>query len=394
MRFESHQCWFPKDEELPSDYEDASAISERKGRVVVADGVSSAIFSRAWARLLTRTAVESSPLFTDDCELTTWVGQLQKTWREGINFSALTWFQKPKATTVGAQCTLLVLDIEPFPIEPRDDCLNQSDAEEKNKPTADYRLTAHAIGDCCLFIIRNGEKILSFPMTRSETFADPPHVISSIAKDAAYADKFQHLDTHCHVGDIVAVCTDAVGLWAMQEYESGRSVEWMRYWKDDPSWQADIQMLRKMSTSDQGNRMRVDDCTLLLLRVISESVNESEPQLQPDRSDEPFVLYGAENVAETEVASASETAGEAASSAATIAKDMVFVTESGPLDAPQANEELAGTHDEIPPSHDAHRDSELPVQGEATDALATGNESNPLPALTSRKRLLWMLGLK
>jgi hypothetical protein len=42
--------------------------------------------------------------------------------------------------------------------------------------------------------------------------------------------------------------------------------------------------------------MRIDDCTLLLLRVVAEAVEESEPDLQPDRSDEAFVLHGAESV--------------------------------------------------------------------------------------------------
>ena len=61
MRFRSHQCWFPKEAETPQDYEDASAHSEKLGRAVIADGVSTAIFSRTWARLLTRTSVTTPP---------------------------------------------------------------------------------------------------------------------------------------------------------------------------------------------------------------------------------------------------------------------------------------------------------------------------------------------
>ena len=77
MRFRSHQSWFPKEIDFPREYEDASARSEKLGRAVIADGVSTAIFSRTWAQLLTRTAVANPPPITDDAGLMSWVGDLQ-----------------------------------------------------------------------------------------------------------------------------------------------------------------------------------------------------------------------------------------------------------------------------------------------------------------------------
>ncbi len=141
MRFRSHQCWFPRDADLPGEYEDASARSEKHGQAIVADGVSSAIFSRAWARLLTRSAVAEPPDLTSEDVIQAWLMPLQQEWRKGINFAGLPWHQKPKATSIGAQATLLAVAVEPF----------ADDAEA----AGEYRLRASGIGDCVLFVIRD-----------------------------------------------------------------------------------------------------------------------------------------------------------------------------------------------------------------------------------------------
>jgi hypothetical protein len=276
MRFRSHQCWFPKDAEFPGEYEDASARSEKHGRAIVADGVSSAIFSRAWARLLTRSAVAEPPDLKSEDAIQAWLVPLQQEWRKGINFAGLPWHQKPKATSIGAQTTLLMVAIDPL--------------ADGGDPAGEYRLRASGIGDCVLFLVRDGRKAFSFPLTSAAEFAEPPQIFSSIAKGIAYVDKFRHLDDRCRIGDLLVVCSDAVGLWAMEEYEAGREVDWMRYWENDEAWQADIQALRERRADEHGNRMRVDDCTLLLLQVVAEESLPEEPDVQPDRSDEPFML--------------------------------------------------------------------------------------------------------
>lgn len=279
MRFRSHQCWFPKDADFPGDYEDASARSEKHGRAIVADGVSSAIFSRTWARLLTRSVVAEPPNLRSEDAIQAWLAPLQQEWRKGINFVGLPWHQKPKATSIGAQTTLLAVAVEPL--------------ADGGDPAGEYRLRASGIGDCVLFLVRDGRKVFSFPLTSAAEFAEPPHVFSSIAKGVTYADKFRHLDDRCRIGDLLVVCSDAVGLWAMEEYEAGREVAWMRYWGNDEAWQEDIQVLRERRSDEYGNRMRVDDCTLLLLQIVAEEALADEPDVQPDHSDEPFVLFGA-----------------------------------------------------------------------------------------------------
>lgn len=282
MFIRAHQCWFPKEVESPNEYEDASACSERAGRVVIADGVSSAIFSRDWARLLTRTAVIDPPDTYDSQKFLEWVKPLQDAWRDKVDFQTVSqdWRRGPKLKSTGAQSTLLILEV---------DCPDDEDGHNEN----DRRLRAHAIGDCCLFLIRNSEKVLSFPMCDADAFAEPPHIISSINKKAEYAEKFCHLEDYCQIGDLIVVCTDAIGLWAMEEYQRGNQIDWLRYWDHDSAWQSDIQELRDRSPKDTRGRMRVDDCTLVLLKVISEEVPRETLPIQPDRSDEPFELLHA-----------------------------------------------------------------------------------------------------
>ena len=279
MRIRTRHLWYPKDPLLPRDYEDAAAVSEKYGRVVIADGVSSAIFSRAWARLLTRSAVSALPAFADDSTFTGWVTSLQKQWRAGIDFANLHWAQKPKVASVGAQSTLLFVEITPRPEE---------EGESKGSPTA--RFEARAIGDCCLFLIRDGVLQFTFPHASAAAFEASPQAISSIRKNVSYGADIQVLESTCLSGDLVVICTDAVALWAVAEYERGNRVDWMRYWDDESAWQHDIETLRARSPDDDGGQMRVDDCTLVLARVVDEPVAESEPDVMPDPSDEQFTI--------------------------------------------------------------------------------------------------------
>ena len=278
MRFQARQLWFPRDSGSPRDYEDASSHSEALGRAVIADGVSSAIFSRLWSRLLTRHALRFPPPVATDEAFMEWLAPLQRSWGsdDAILKARGDWARADKLRSIGAQATLLAMDIEPLATQP-------------NEP-AEYRLRVCAIGDSVLYLVRDGKKLFSFPLAESADFAMPPNVVSSIARDVSYAGRFLHLDERCREGDLLVLCTDAIGKWSMQEYEAGVDVDWMRYWDDTSAWQEDIQRLRAKHPADPGNRLVVDDCTLLLMMVVPETILTAEPFAAPDRSDEPFVL--------------------------------------------------------------------------------------------------------
>lgn len=279
MWFESRHLWFPKDPSLPGDYEDALAVSQSRRAIAIADGVSTAIFSRRWSELVTTKAILEPFSFTDDLDsdsdrLCIWLEDLQKTWRSDVKPNSLPWHQQPKAVSIGGQTTLLFASLN--------DVSDQSD-EAPHGTEQRSKLRVDAIGDCNLFLIRDGQKTQSFPIQTSDAFSEPPNVISSITKPGAIADHFQSLDTDCFEGDLLVFCSDAVGLWATRSYEQGDQVDWLKYWDNPIEWQQEICTARERSPSDP-MRMRVDDCTLLLLKIIKEKPKQIDEDLFPKDS--------------------------------------------------------------------------------------------------------------
>ena len=83
MSFHRRIFWFPKAIEKAESYEDAFAPGP-DGTSAVADGVSSAIYSRQWAQRLTKKAVESPPDEWSPQGLTPWLEPLREAWRAEI----------------------------------------------------------------------------------------------------------------------------------------------------------------------------------------------------------------------------------------------------------------------------------------------------------------------
>jgi hypothetical protein len=275
--FEFRHLWFPKDPSLPGDYEDALAVSQSRRTIAIADGVSTAIFSRRWAELVTTKAILEPISFTGDLDadsdrLSIWLEDLQKTWRSDVKPNSLPWHQQPKAVSIGGQTTLLFASLS--------ECEDQEDEHAHEAGQLRSKLRVDAIGDCNLFLIREGQKILSFPIQTSEAFSEPPNIISSIARPGATADQFKSLDTLCSKDDLLVFCSDAVGLWATRLYEHGEEVDWMKFWGNPTAWQDEIYTGRLRLPSDP-MRMRVDDCTLVMARLVNESPEQMAADIFP-----------------------------------------------------------------------------------------------------------------
>ena len=155
MWFEPRHLWFPKDPSLPGDYEDALAVSQSRRTIAIADGVSTAIFSRRWAELVTTKAILEPISFTGDLntdseQLSIWLEDLQKTWRSDVKPNSLPWHQQPKAISIGGQTTLLFASLNDLP--------DRSDEDTHGTEPLRSKLRVDAIGDCNLFLIRDGQK--------------------------------------------------------------------------------------------------------------------------------------------------------------------------------------------------------------------------------------------
>ena len=246
MFFEYRTFWLPKDVQQPHGYEDAFEIDAAGGKAAICDGVASSLFSGRWASILAKAAVFDTPTVTDPASLEEWLRQQRELWSASVDQGALAWHQKAKLLD-GAASTLLWVEIA-----------GQDAPDGTVRPR---RLRCYSIGDCCLFHIRRGMLLQSFPIEDSSRFDDHPKVVRSVFKRSEVAS-FEAMETQCHPGDLLVLCTDAVACWTLRQVEAGVPVDWNAYWQLAPAdWQQWMVQLRAE------HQIRYDDSTAVLLRV-------------------------------------------------------------------------------------------------------------------------------
>jgi hypothetical protein len=251
VRFQAQTFWLAKDVEDPDQYQDAFELDAERGIAAVADGVSSAIFSGPWARVLTQAVVAEPPPLEDPEAFQAWLARQRECWSSQIDTSRLTWYQRPKMVD-GAMTTLLWIELTPLELG-------------ENGLATSYQLRAYAIGDTCLFHLRDGQTLTMFPLARSEEFGLNPAVVGSIDRKRDHLLEFKAWEATCLPNDLLVLCTDAIALWAYHLAEAGEPVNWENYTTlSDEQWREEIALHRQQS------EMRFDDCTLVLLRVIEE----------------------------------------------------------------------------------------------------------------------------
>lgn len=241
MLFEHRSFWLPKDVRHSGEFQDAYDLDPQRGIAAIADGVSSGIFSAAWAKLLTQSVVAEPPKLGDNGALSGWLATERKAWREPIDEENLPWFQKPKLQQ-GAYTTLLWVQLEQYGDE------------------LEYH--AAAIGDSCLFHLRGECLLTAFPMENSAAFAEDPVVIGSVNRKQDHLLEFQECRDAVRPGDLLVLATDAVAAWVMSEYELGRTPQLDAWWgMSQEAWRGMILELR------DENQLRYDDSTVVLLKI-------------------------------------------------------------------------------------------------------------------------------
>jgi Protein phosphatase 2C len=246
--FDARIFWLPKDLGFPQEYEDAFAVNAESGVAAVADGVASGSFSGKWARILTESAVAGMPDGLDADSLRTWLTPQRDAWGRQIDMSRLGFFQKERLKqTGGGYSTLLWVKLFLSPEEPE---------------SCNYLVRAAAVGDSCLFHVSGGQVLQSFPLKAAAEFEADPLTICSRNWNRDHLLEFQTFEGCCKPGDLLVLCTDALAKWAISCAEGGSGPCWEDYWSiGDEEWQQHIQALR------EAHAIRVDDTTLLLLRV-------------------------------------------------------------------------------------------------------------------------------
>ena len=181
-----------------------------------------------------------------------WLRRQRQRWQASIDTTSLAWFQKAKLPQ-GAFSTLLYV--------------RMSAGRRRHGPAASAAIGCRPspLGDSCLFQVRGGELVRSFPLERSEQFDADPIVLGSIDLKRDHLLEFAFLDEMCYPGDELILCTDAVAEWAVRGYETGDPPVWSDFWQmSEDDWRSGVAWLR------QERQMRIDDATMLMLRVVDE----------------------------------------------------------------------------------------------------------------------------
>lgn len=245
------------------EYEDSSYILSKdssKGHGIywyaVADGATESAFAKEWSRELAKAYCKDK--LCNKNVFTNYLETVQANWQKGIdsNANSLPWYALEKAQS-GAFSSLLGLKI-----------YNQGVWE------------TIAVGDSCLFQVRQNQLVKSFPIEHSTEFNNRPFLISSLnSKNSQLAQNTKFFEDEWKIGDSFYLMTDALSCWFLEEYEKGNS-PWLTLndFNNDKKYEYLLNKLRKhqkyegdfkekINNLRLNKQIRNDDITLIIITL-------------------------------------------------------------------------------------------------------------------------------
>jgi hypothetical protein len=179
----------------PDEYEDACAGNLDLGRFAVADGATESSYAGLWAQMLVKEFVSTPSL--EPSTWATWLPEIQKRWEQAVGHQQLPWYAEIKWQQ-GAFATFLGIVVQP------------------------PRWQALAVGDCCLFHIRQQRLCQAFPVQCAHDFSNSPWLIGSrgFTPDMMVVRELR-LEGEFQAGDRLWLMTDALAQWFLQLTEAG-----------------------------------------------------------------------------------------------------------------------------------------------------------------------------
>lgn len=162
--------------------------------IAVADGATEGVYSRAWANALVNAVTPEWPQLSE-AELSARLQQLRQTYQPLPPGQEMAWNVKTKWMTEGSCATLL--------------------ASTVTVAGESIELRAVAVGDCCLLVLRaDGSAAQAFPVATAADFNTSPVLVRSLFQPQLEYRRLPPMSLQ--VGDVLLVCTDAVGKWALE----------------------------------------------------------------------------------------------------------------------------------------------------------------------------------
>jgi hypothetical protein len=252
MRVSAEAFWAEKAGNSPNEFEDSfypqDPLIAEEGpsfRFAVADGATDTCFSGVWARQLVKAYCEG--LFEAD-HLAHSLPKLQECWREEVlRKGSLPWYVEEKIQE-GAFAALVGLTLEGSPESP-----------------AEGTWRALALGDSCLFHLRDRDVLQSFPVDDPRFFTNSPLLLSSRPDRNQCALKNLCVDRgEWKAGDSFYLMTDALACWLLQQLQ-GKRVPWNRLEDFDRRRKRFRPWIERL----RGNKvMRNDDVTLVRIEIV------------------------------------------------------------------------------------------------------------------------------
>lgn len=272
MRISIQSFWSPKSGNTLQEYEDDYDFSYNRDvrgrretkphfatltrtmarpRFAIADGATESSFSGLWARQLVETYVDKAP--EKPVTLRKWVEQCSLVWKQHVATLQLPWYAQNKVQQ-GAFAALLGLNLRP--------------PESETLPGGVW--TALAVGDTCLFQIRQNELLRRFPIQYAAQFGYRPILLSSIpeknhsvwAADADMCDSGAWLP-----GDTFFLATDALAQWFLVEFEQGHTPWQTLHETAERATALADSFPQWVEAQQQAGALRNDDVTLLVITI-------------------------------------------------------------------------------------------------------------------------------
>ncbi len=247
--------WMAKAGNRPEECEDSYAFDPlacrvgsmgvNTARIAVSDGASESAFARSWSQVLSQSFIDRpldlSGIGQDALE--SWLAPGQQAWDATVPWDRIPWHGEAKARA-GALATLLGLTISPA-------------------GAGALSWQAVAIGDCCLFIVRDGKLLRSFPLDDAAQFNNTPVLIcSNPANNRGLGGHVRQERGDCAPGDLFLLASDALACWMLEDHAQGGSPwDTLLALDSHQAWEEWV------NTQRQERIMKNDDTTLVVVEV-------------------------------------------------------------------------------------------------------------------------------
>lgn len=190
--------WASRLRHATQEWEDAAGYDEASGRLAVADGASGSFGAGPWARALVSAWLDGPPPAGDD-GVDRWLRDTASAHVAGVAPSPApsAWYLD-EAAARGAFATFAGVEVV------------LGDGPDGG------RWRCLSIGDCCLFHLRAGQLLRSFPLERAHDFDHTPALASTVAFGDRHGDQHARWASgQAAAGDTLVLATDALATWAL-----------------------------------------------------------------------------------------------------------------------------------------------------------------------------------